>query len=57
VKANDITLTVRVDDQASPVLRRLRRELWWFAHADQVIGMIVGGIILAVGILLGLLAH
>jgi uncharacterized protein involved in exopolysaccharide biosynthesis len=42
VKADDISVTVRAIDKASPVLRRISRQLWWFQYGGAVLFATVG---------------
>lgn len=53
MKSDDMTITVRVDDQATPVLQRLRREVWWWQNGDRVLGALAGVVIFGLGVLLG----
>jgi hypothetical protein len=37
MKANDLTVTIRAVDEASPVLSRLSRRLWWFQYGGGIL--------------------
>ena len=32
----DITVTLRAIDEVTPVLNRIRREMWWYQHGEGV---------------------
>jgi len=38
----DITIRIRAIDEATPVLRRVSRRLWWFRH-ERALSMICAG--------------
>lgn len=53
MKAENLTVTIRAIDEATPVLRRLRVELWWLQHGGVVLGMFAGMVLFFCGLLVG----
>lgn len=53
MKPSDLTITIRAIDEATPVLRRLRAELWWLQHGGVVLGMFAGLALFLLGLAVG----
>lgn len=34
--SSDLTVTIRAIDEATPVIKRVRRQLWWYEHGEGV---------------------
>ena len=48
-----VTVTLRADDQVTPVLRRMRAELWWVQHGGVALGLFSGAMLFITGFLVG----
>ena len=51
MKADDITVTIRAIDKASPVLRRVKWMLWWYQYGGIVVGGLLGAVLVLVAVL------
>lgn len=49
----DMTVTIRAVDEVTPVLRRLKRDLWWYQHGGQITGALIALGSFVAGLLLG----
>ena len=39
--ASEIKVTIRADDQVTPVLNRIHRRLWWMKHGEEVMRLVM----------------
>ena len=51
MKAGDVTVTLRLDDQVTPALKRIERRLWWMEHGEDVMRAVTALLILMAFIL------
>jgi hypothetical protein len=49
--ATDLTVTLRVKDEVTPVLNRIQRRLWWMDHGESVMRGVMALLMLATFIL------
>lgn len=42
-EVSDLTVRIRAQDELSPVLGRIRRDLWLLAHPRAALALIAGG--------------
>lgn len=42
MNADDITVTIRVKDEATPTLRRIARRLWWMQYGPLMLHILIG---------------
>jgi hypothetical protein len=54
-EVSDIKVRITAEDHFSPVLRKVRREVFWWQWGDRIIGAVGGAIIFASGLLVGLI--
>jgi hypothetical protein len=43
-EVNDLTIRIRAVDGATPVLKRVRRRLWWMQYGDAVVVLLAAAI-------------
>ena len=53
----NLRVRLSVKDEVTPALRRMRREMWWAEHGNEVVNRLIGAIIFASGVLAGTLVR
>ncbi len=53
VSGGDMTVTLRVKDEVSPVIRRLTWQVWLFEHRDVFVAGLWTLVVFIVGLLFG----